>query len=78
MGISEKIQAINNKVKQKKVQYDLERQAAKISALSSENVSKYEFLSGKDVLPEKKLARKYCSNQKIWIFSVRQRIAKTY
>ena len=65
MGISEKIQAINNKVKQKKVQYDLERQAAKISALSSENVSEYEFLSGKDVLPEKKLARKDCSNQKI-------------
>ena len=65
MGLSEKIQALNNKVKQKKVQYDLERRAAKISALSSENVSEYEFLSGKDVLPEKKLARKDCSNQKI-------------
>ena len=53
-----KIQAINNKVEQKKVQYDLDRQTAKISALSSGNVSKYEFLTGKDVLPEKNLLEK--------------------
>ena len=35
--------------------YILDRQTAKISALSSGNVSKYEFLIGKDVLPEKEL-----------------------
>ena len=38
-----------------KAQYDLDRQTAKISALSSGNVSKYEFLIGKDVLSEKVL-----------------------
>ena len=37
---------------QNKTQYDLDRQTAKISALSLGNVSKYEFLSDKDVLPE--------------------------
>ena len=34
------------------------RQTAKISALSSGNVSKYEFLTGKYVLPEKDLPEK--------------------
>ena len=38
---------------------------AKISVLSSGNVSKYEFLTGKYVLGEKGLARKSCNNKKI-------------
>ena len=41
-----------------KAQYDLDRQTAKISALSSGNVSKCEFFTGKDVLPEKDLLEK--------------------
>ena len=52
MSIGEKIKTIDNKIKQNKAQYNLDRQAAKISALSSGKVSKYEFLTGKDVLPE--------------------------
>ena len=43
MSISEKIKAINNKIEQNKAQHDLDRQTSKISALSSRNVSKYEF-----------------------------------
>ena len=58
MSISEKIKAINNKIKQNKVQYDLDRQTTNISALSWQNVSKYKFLTGKDVLPEKDLQKK--------------------
>ena len=58
MSIREKIKAINNKNKQSKAVYDLEIETVKISALSSENVSKYEFLTGKDVLPEKDLLKK--------------------
>ena len=53
MNINEKIKAISNKIKQNRAQYDLHRQTAKIFAFSSGNVSKYEFLTGKDVLPEK-------------------------
>ena len=53
MSISEKSKTVNNKIKQNKAQYNLDRQTAKTSALSSGNVSKYEFLTGKDVLPEK-------------------------
>ena len=65
MSISEKIKAISNKIEQNKAQYDLDRHTTRISALSSGNVSKYEFFAGKDVLPEKKLARKSCYNEKI-------------
>ena len=53
MSLSEKIKAIVSKIKQNKAQYNLDRQTAKISALSLGNVSKYEFLTGKYVLPEK-------------------------
>ena len=67
MGVSEKIKTINNKSKQNKAQYNLDRQTAKISALSAGNVSKYEFLTGKDVLPEKDLLHNESSyNEKIY------------
>ena len=39
-------------------QYSLDRKNAKISALSSGNVNKYEFLTGEDLLPEKDLLKK--------------------
>ena len=58
MSISEKIKAINNKIEQNKAQYNLDRQTAKSCALSSGNVSKYEFLTGKDVIVKKDLLEK--------------------
>ena len=63
MSISEKIKVIKNKIEQNKAQYVLDRQTAKISALSSGNVSKYEFLTDKDVLPEKVLLEKAATTQ---------------
>ena len=53
MAVNEKIKIINNKIEQNQAQYDLNRQTAKMSVLSSGNVSKYEFFTGKDVLPVK-------------------------
>ena len=58
MSISEKIKTINDKIEQNKAQYNSDRQTAKISALLSENVSKYEFFTPKDALPEKAAAMK--------------------
>ena len=58
MSISKKINTINNKIEQSKAQYELDRQTAKSSALSSGNVCKYEFLTGKNVLSEKDLLEK--------------------
>ena len=47
MTASKKIKTIDNKIEQNKVQYNLDRQTATISALSSGNVGKYE--SGEDI-----------------------------
>ena len=58
MTASEKIKTINKKIEQNKAQYNLDRQTAKMSALSSGNVGKYEFFTGQDVLPEKYLLEK--------------------
>ena len=35
----------------KKLQYDINREAAKISALSSDKIDKYEYLTGEEILP---------------------------
>ena len=40
---------MRQKIKQNEAQYDLDRKAAKISALSSENLDKYKYLTGEDL-----------------------------
>ena len=42
---------INDRIKDKKLQYDINREAAKISSLSSGKLHKYEYLTGEDILP---------------------------
>ena len=41
----------DDKIRDEKLQYDINREAAKLSALSSEKVDKYEYLTGKEILP---------------------------
>ena len=43
--------AIDYQIRNEKLQYDLNREAAKISALSSGKIHKYEYLTGEDILP---------------------------
>ena len=47
MTITDQIKFLNKKIMQNGAQYDLDRKAAKISALSSNNLDKYEYLTGK-------------------------------
>ena len=42
---------INDQIRDKKLQYNINREAAKISALSSGKIHKYEYLTGEDILP---------------------------
>ena len=42
---------IEDQIKDKKLQYDINREAAKISALSSGKIDKYEYLTGEEILP---------------------------
>ena len=49
MTITDQIKILNKKIMQNEAQYDLDREAAKISALSSNNLDKYEHLTGEDL-----------------------------
>ena len=42
---------INNQIRDEKLQFDVNREAAKISVLSSGKIHKYEYLTGEDILP---------------------------
>ena len=42
---------INDHIIDEKLQYDINREAAKISALSSGEIYKYEHFTGEDILP---------------------------
>ena len=42
---------IDDQIRNGKLQYDLNREADKISALSSRKIHKYEYLTGGDILP---------------------------
>ena len=42
---------IEDEIRDEKLQYDINREAAKISALSSGKIDKYEYLTGEETLP---------------------------
>ena len=49
MTVTDQIKVLNRKIMQNEAQYDLDRNAAKISILSSNNLDKYEDLNGEDL-----------------------------
>ena len=49
MTVTDQVKILNRKTKQNESQYDLDREAAKISALSFNNLDKYELLTGEDL-----------------------------
>ena len=42
---------IDDQIRDEKLQYDINREAAKISALPSNKIGKYEYLTGEEILP---------------------------
>ena len=42
---------IDDEIKDEKLQYVINRQAVKISVLSSGKINKYEYLTGEEILP---------------------------
>ena len=42
---------IDDQIRDEKLQYNINREAAKISALSSNKIGKYEYLTGEEILP---------------------------
>ena len=42
---------INDQIRDEKLKYDINREVAKIPALSSGKIDKYEYLTGENILP---------------------------
>ena len=45
---------IDDQIRDEKLQYDINREAAKILALSSGKIDKYEYLTEEEILPSNK------------------------
>ena len=58
---------INDQIRDEKLQYDVNREAAKISAFSSGEIYKYEYLTGEDILPSNQQQNN--RTNKIYLFS---------
>ena len=49
MTVTDQLKIIDNKIKANQAHYDLDRLEAKISAYSSGDLRKYEYLTGQDL-----------------------------
>ena len=49
MTLTDELNSLDDKIKTSKAQYDLDRESAKISALSSKELDKCEYLTGEDL-----------------------------
>ena len=49
MTLTDELKILDDKIKANQAQYDLDREAAKTSALSSKELDKYEYLTGEDL-----------------------------
>ena len=58
MILTEQVKILDDKIKANKAQYALDKQTAKISALSSGELEKYEFLTGEDLGYKQDVAQK--------------------
>ena len=61
---------INDQITDEKLQYNIDREAAKISALSSGKLHKYEYLTGEDILPSNQ--QQIIEKNIIYLFSFRK------
>ena len=63
---------IDDKIKYGKLQYNINREAAKISALSFGKIDKYEYLTVEQILPSNRRQIKY----QVCLFSFRKKLLK--
>ena len=49
MTLTDELKILDDKIKANQARYDLDREAAKILALSSKELDKYEYFSGEDL-----------------------------
>ena len=49
MTVMDELNILDNKIRANRAQFDLDRKYAEISALSSDEIEKYEYLTGEDL-----------------------------
>ena len=54
----------DDQIEDEKLHYDINRETAKISSLSSGKIDKYEYLTGEEILPQKKKKKKIIEQAK--------------
>ena len=59
MTLTDEFKILDEKIKANQAQYDLHREAAKISALSSTELDKYKYLTGEDLGYKPGVVEKY-------------------
>ena len=70
--------AIDGKIRDEKLQYDIKREAAKVSALTSGKIYKYEYLTGEEILPlDQGRTELIDRTSYVCIFSIRKDFWKT-
>ena len=62
MTLTEQVRILVVKIRANKAQYDLDREAGKISALSSGELEKYEYLTGENLRYKPKCLKKLNSH----------------
>ena len=65
---------IDDNIRDEKLQYDINREAAKISVLSSGKIDKYEYLTGEEILPSDQ--RKVIEQVKFTLSRLRKALEK--
>ena len=66
MTVTDQTKILNRKIKQNEAQYDLDRKVAKMSALSSGSLNRYEYLTGEDLSYKPSTVEQ----AKFWLFSI--------
>ena len=46
---------IDDQIRDEKLQYDINKESAKVSALSPNKIGKYEYLAGEEILPSNQI-----------------------
>ena len=66
MTIKEQIKILDNKIRQNRVDFNLNKKNAEITALSSGDLNKYEYLTGEDLI-DLILYKKLNLNIVLWV-----------
>ena len=70
--------AIHDKIRDEKLQYGINRQAGKISALLSGKIDQYQYLTGEEMLPNNQIQMIEHAKFRIYAkFTLRERFRKT-